>query len=440
MMDYGAILTSVRDSINRSGSEKLSEKEDKREVEVILKALIRKSLLRLELDSYDKEYLEKLEQRLYDDMAGFGCITKYISDDSVEEINCNSWDNIYIVRNGSVENLDVHFLTPGQCGDITRRMVRRGGQIIDGTMPICDSYIDKGVRISAMAPPVIEESKGAAFSIRRQRLLKLTKEDMVQNGVALGEQLDLMIMCINHGVSVGIAGSTGSGKTSDINFLLNRVDPNKRIYAIEDTRELDLDPLGGKRQIVYTKTREGGSDKFNITADKLLRTALRFHPDIIVPAEMRGAEAMTAQEAGRTGHTIVTGFHADNAIDAYTRIMTMCKMSGTDLTEETLMKNIVRAYPIMCYKAQLPDGSRKCMQLIEAVDFVDGEIKYNQIYRFVISSMKYDENGKAIISGYHKRMGHISNKLALRLLENGALPEEIRRFAGENWSSEEAYG
>ena len=32
-----------------------------------------------------KEYLEKLEQRLYDDMAGFGCITKYISDDSGED-------------------------------------------------------------------------------------------------------------------------------------------------------------------------------------------------------------------------------------------------------------------------------------------------------------------------------------------------------------------
>ncbi len=440
MMDYGAVLASVRDSINQSGSEKLSERLDKQEVEETLKALIRKFLLRQELESYDKDYVEKLAQQIYDDMAGYGCITRYITDDSVEEINCNSWDNIYIVRNGSVEELEEHFLSPVQCGDITRRMVRRGGQVIDGSMPICDSYIDKGVRISAIAPPVIEDSKGAAFSIRRQRLLKLTKEDMVENGVALGEQLDLLIMCINHGVSVGIAGSTGSGKTSDINFLLNMVDPAKRIFAIEDTRELDLDPLDGRRQIVYTKTRETGSDKYDITADKLLRTALRFHPDILVPAEMRGAEAMTAQEAGRTGHTIVTGFHADNAVDAYTRIMTMCKMSGTDLSEDTLMKNIVRAYPIMCYKAQLPDGSRKCMHLIEALDYVDGQLIYNQLYRFVICSMEYDDVGRAVVDGYHRATGHISNKLALRLLENGALPQEIRRFAGPEWSPEEAYG
>lgn len=439
MTDYGAILASVRESINSTGAGQLSDKVNPDDVSSTLKAMIRKFLLRQELDSYDRDFVERLTEQIYNDMAGYGCITQYITDDSVEEINCNSWDNIYVVRNGSVERPREHFVSPIQCGDITRRMVRKGGQVIDGTVPICDSYIEKGVRISAIAPPVIEDSKGAAFSIRRQRLRKLTREDLIDSGVALGEELDLLVLCINHGVSVGIAGSTGSGKTSDMNYLLNRVDPVKRIFAIEDTRELDLDMLDGQRQVIYTKTRETGSDKFDVTADKLLKTALRFHPDILVPAEMRGAEAMTAQEAGRTGHTIVTGFHADNAVDAYTRIMTMCKMSGTDLTEDTLMKNIVRAYPIMCFKAQLADGSRRYMQVVEATDYREGKLEYRQLYRFVIRSVDYRDDGKAVIDGHHKSMGHISNRLALRLLENGALPEQIRQYTGPDWSPEEAY-
>ena len=36
----------------------------------------------------------------------------------------------------------------------------------------------------------------------------------------------------------------------------------------------------------------------------------RFHPYAIIPAEMRGAEALTAVEAGRTGHVIVSTLHA----------------------------------------------------------------------------------------------------------------------------------
>jgi len=153
---------------------------------------------------------------------------------------------------------------------------------------------------------------------------------------------------------------------------------------------------------------------------------------------MRGAEAMTAQEAGRTGHTIVTGFHADNAADAYTRIMTMCKMSGTDLSETTLMNNIVRAYPIMCFKAQLADGSRRYMRIIEATGCRDGRLEYRQLYRFIVKEVSYS-GGRAVVRGEHRRMGSLSRNLATKLVENGALPRQVKKFAEDDWSPEEVY-
>ncbi len=437
MEKYADILAAVREKINRAHSEQLSGLKGE-EGDAELRDLIHRYLIREELSSYDREYVDDLTSRIFDDMACYGCITKYIADDTVEEINCNGWDSIAVVRNGSVEMPEEHFISPTQCSDITKRMVRRGGAVLDGTMPICDSYIDQGVRISAIAPPVIEESRGAAFSIRRQRLRKLTRESLTESGTALDEELEMLCMCINHGVSVGIAGSTGSGKTSDINFLLDSADISKRIFTIEDTRELNLDPKGGMRQVVYTRTRESSNEKYSVTADKLLRSALRFHPDIIVPAEMRGAEAMTAQEAGRTGHTIVTGFHADNAADAYTRIMTMCKMSGTDLSETTLMNNIVRAYPIMCFKAQLADGSRRYMRIIEATGCRDGRLEYRQLYRFIVKEVSYS-GGRAVVRGEHRRMGSLSRNLATKLVENGALPRQVKKFAEDDWSPEEVY-
>jgi pilus assembly protein CpaF len=88
-----------------------------------------------------------------------------------------------------------------------------------------------------------------------------------------------------------------------------------------------------------------------ITMLDLLKLSLRLHPEILVPAEMRGKEALTVQEAGRTGHTIVSTLHANSARTAYERILTMCLEAGTSLSEERLLKNIVKPFPSCCLNA-----------------------------------------------------------------------------------------
>ena len=142
---------------------------------------------------------------------------------------------------------------------------------------------------------------------------------------------------------------------------------------------------------------------------------------------------MTAQEAGRTGHTILTTLHASTALAAYTRILTMCMQSDTTLSENVLMKLIIEAFPIMAFKKQLADKSRKYMRIIEAEDYKDGKIKCRTLFRFVVTGKK-EEKGKILsIEGHHKREENISQRLAARLLENGADIEEICKYAGEEW-------
>lgn len=135
------------------------------------------------------------------------------------------------------------------------------------------------------------------------------------------DELDFLTMGGNHGVSMGFSGKTKSGKTTDISFLLNSIEISNRIYTIEETRELDLIQEDGEgkvvSRVVHFCTREGKEKNMTIDANKLLRHALRWSPDIICVAEMRGAEAMAAQEAARTGHTVVTSLHANNARACY---------------------------------------------------------------------------------------------------------------------------
>jgi pilus assembly protein CpaF len=161
-----------------------------------------------------------------------------------------------------------------------------------------------------MIPPLVDMDIGAVFSLRRQRMAKVSADQLVRWGTATAEMLEFLSVCANHGVSIGFSGKTGSGKTTDISFVLGAIDHNKRIFTIEETRELDLvehdDDGRIKNRVIHTRTRSSGISEADIDANDLLRKALRFHPDVIVPAEMRGEEAMIAQEAARTGHTVIT--------------------------------------------------------------------------------------------------------------------------------------
>ncbi len=106
-------------------------------------------------------------------------MTKYIYDDEVEEINCNSWNDIEIITSNGWSKIDEHFLTPLQCIDMTKKMCQLGGVIIDGSQPTQDSFITQGVRISAIIPPCIDEAVGAVFSIRKQKTMLLPNSSLL---------------------------------------------------------------------------------------------------------------------------------------------------------------------------------------------------------------------------------------------------------------------
>lgn len=408
---YEAILEQVRTDISKDHAETLARSVTEKSASEAVKRLIGEYVTAHQLRVGGMP-MQMLADRLYGDMAGFGFLDKYISDPDIEEIDGNSWRDIEIVTRYGWHKASEHFLSPQHAEDTLRKMVRLGGLVLDGTNPIVDSYITQGVRISAMIPPVTDKRSGAVFSIRRQRIVRMTKDQLLEFDTASAEMLDFLLLCINHGISIGFAGKRGSGKTTDLAFLLNAADKDKRIYTIEETRELDLlnEDADGKAQnrIVQTCTRPSELKNANVDMNDLLRKALRFSPDIIAVAEMRGAEAMVAQEAARTGHVVVTSLHANSARKAYGRILSMCQMSGTNISTNILMGFVVEAFPVMVFKRQFSDGTRRIMEIVEATGVRDGVVQARTLFRFQAETGKF------------MRVGGVSEGLADTLLENGA--------------------
>jgi len=117
-----------------------------------------------------------------------------------------------------------------------------------------------------------------------------------------------------HGM-VLVTGPTGSGKSTTLYAALNTLNAsNKKIITAEDPVEYRL-PRINQVQV---------SNKIQLTFSKILRTALRQDPDIILIGEMRDVETTEiALRAAMTGHMVLSTLHTNDAISTPMRLMDM---------------------------------------------------------------------------------------------------------------------
>ena len=110
-----------------------------------------------------------------------------------------------------------------------------------------------------------------------------------------------------------VTGPTGSGKTTTLYSALDYLnDRGRNIMTIEDPVEIQL-PGANHFEVKH---------KIGLDFKRILRSALRQDPDVILIGEIRDQEtAKIATEAALTGHIVLTTLHTNNAIQAITRLI-----------------------------------------------------------------------------------------------------------------------
>jgi type IV pilus assembly protein PilB len=112
-----------------------------------------------------------------------------------------------------------------------------------------------------------------------------------------------------------LTGPTGSGKTTTLYTLLNRLNTiDRNITTIEDPVEYNL---AGITQIPVRHEIE-------LDFATILRATLRQSPDIIMVGEIRDFETVDiAMKAALTGHIVLSTLHTNDAPSAITRLLNM---------------------------------------------------------------------------------------------------------------------
>ncbi|MCB9848567.1 MAG: Flp pilus assembly complex ATPase component TadA [Phycisphaeraceae bacterium] len=120
-------------------------------------------------------------------------------------------------------------------------------------------------------------------------------------------------VCVRPHGMILVTGPTGSGKTTTLYSVLQRVaSPNRNVMTIEDPIEYEL-PGVSQSQINLRK---------GVTFATGLRHILRQDPDVIMVGEIRDAEtARIAIQSALTGHLVFSTLHTNSAVTAVTRLI-----------------------------------------------------------------------------------------------------------------------
>jgi MSHA biogenesis protein MshE len=112
-----------------------------------------------------------------------------------------------------------------------------------------------------------------------------------------------------------VTGPTGSGKTTTLYAALQEINtPERKIITVEDPVEYRL------QRINQVQVQE----KIDLSFGRILRSALRQDPDVILVGEMRDQETVeVGLRAAMTGHMVLSTLHTNDAVSTPIRLLDM---------------------------------------------------------------------------------------------------------------------
>ncbi len=224
--------------------------------------------------------------------------------------------DIHIVRglpirirvDGDLQDYDSYVLSDADCEAYAREMAGEDYAKIEkcGELDLAITF-DGGIRCRIN----IFRQRGSVSSAIR--LLSERIPDLDSLGLPPAVQT---FPALNRGI-VLVTGETGSGKSTTLAALLDRINHNypNHIVTLEDPIEYIYTP-----DRCTINQREIGTDTESYESG--LRAILREDPDVILIGEMRDLNTIeTALTAAETGHLVFATLHTNSAAEAVDRVV-----------------------------------------------------------------------------------------------------------------------
>jgi type IV secretion system protein VirB11 len=276
-------------------------------------------------DERDRRIAEKLRRELGRDICGF------LEEPDVVEIILNPDGKLWVERMGK-PMVNFGRMMSHQAESIMTTVASVYKTTITRENPIleCELPFD-GSRFEALIPPVVA---APTFTIRRKALKIFTLADYVASSIMTERQCEIVKDAIRRHRNILVVGSTGSGKTTLTNALIDYIAeafPAERLVIIEDTAELQCK---SPNQVTLRATDQ-------VDMLRLLKSTMRLRPDRILVGEVRGPEALALLKAWNTGHPGgLATVHADDGPLGLLRLEELVSEASITPRHQTIARTV----------------------------------------------------------------------------------------------------
>jgi pilus assembly protein CpaF len=398
--------------------------------------------------------LTKLAHQMSNVMTGYSVLSDAFVDPKITEIQVNTYNSIWVERDGkferyfdSVTGEPVQFMDSDELLNFTNKLLLNSPSQIDRSesKSIGNAISPEGYRVAAIGPAAMAQDKGKNFSLDKSAALVIRKfSEKVISGQDLisyltcSDDMDYFVSTLgNNHATVIFGGSTGSGKTVNLQRCIDGIDNDIRVISAEKDSELrlrrfDKDGVLINNVIQLEYVPENPSKKytnFHNTATNLFNQLLRFTPSTIILGECRSdSEIMLLSTGTNAGHNVMATLHTDTPEHCIERMVQALMRESPGQSKVDVMETVTTSVDIVVIPSRMKDHSRKILYIAEIVGCkVDNGVArpiINMLYEFKQRGYALDPNtGEMKTFGEHIRVNPITPELLKKWSRIGMDPD-----------------
>ncbi len=307
-------------------------------------------------------------RQVFDAVAGFGPLQKYLDDPTVEEIWVNEPTRVFIARRG-VHELTTTILTGDEVRDLVEKMLKSSGRRVDLSTPFVDAMLPDGSRLHVAIPDITRQHW--SVNIRKFVVRATHLEDLVGLGTLSAQAAAFLEAAVSSGLNVLVAGGTQAGKTTLLNCLTAAIPSRERVVTCEEVFELKV-PLP---DVVAMQCRQPSLEGTGeIKLRRLVKEALRMRPSRIIVGEVRQEESLDLLIALNSGLPGMCTIHANSAREAVTKMCTLPLLAGENVGHSFVVPTVAGCIDLVVQIATERDGRRSVREVVAVPGRVEGDV------------------------------------------------------------------
>ena len=320
---------------------------------------------------------QRFVNELMGDILGYGPLDELLGDETITEIMCNDFDEIWIERSGVIQKTDAAFSNMEHFRRVIEKIVVSVGRRVDESSPMVDARLPDGSRVNVILPPLAV--RAPVLTIRKFPTNPLTVADLIKYGSVSTEAATFLEACVRAKINMLVSGGTGTGKTTMLNVLSAFIPKEERVVTIEEAAELQLH----QPHVITLEARppnaEGAGE---VRIRDLVKNSLRMRPDRIIVGECRGPETLDMLQAMNTGHEgSMTTIHANSSREALSRLEVLVLMAGFDLPIRAIREQIASSIDVIVHLDRTPKGLRSVASISEVHGLESDVIVMQDLFR-----------------------------------------------------------